>query len=277
MKKVFAIILALSLIWAAALAEEETLCEGIVKLDPNGADIDLNNDGTVDHVVIGGTLDEYNSGYFTVTVNGASAGNYGDTLTGDAYAVTVGWRTYVAVPEYGPSDDSYTHFFEYDGYQVNYIGGIPDMPESMRIDGDVITARVRGNVIQTWYRPGDFIIATGGGWDEEYENYTVFPSKVVEVPRAVYPMGTVVMLNKGITLQVSPIDGAAALHLDAGTRAVLAATDDVEWLYIVNDDERNNTENYSAGWIRIVDDFTLNTDEGPAYSWDLFRGLMMAD
>ena len=50
-------------------------------------------------------------------------------------------------------------------------------------------------------------------------------------------MGTVVMLNKGITLQVSPIDGAAALHLDAGTRAVLAATDDVEWLYIVNDDE----------------------------------------
>ena len=276
MKKVWIMVLALCLLFVSAQAQEEKLPEGIVKIEAAGAQVDLDGDGVTEQVSLTMPEDEYGCGEFTVTVNGKTATEYGECLRGDMYALTMGYRTYLLVSEDGPSDDPYSHFFAYDGESVKGIGGVPAYPERMELGLSGITAMVRGSVLQTWYRPGDFIVATGGAWDENYETYTAFGPRVVEVPRSVYPMGTVAMVKKGLTLQVSPTDDRQALRLKEGTRCVIAATDDVEWLYIVNDDETNETDRYIGGWIRI-DGFSIVTDEGTSDAWDVFDGLSFAD
>ncbi len=196
-------------------------------------------------------LDEYDDGSFTLTV-----GQWSITvedcicLERGVKAMKMGyddfyWSTMFMVSELGPSDDPLTYCILYTSDGLYDVGCIPAMAEDFTVSRDgVITASVRANMIGTWYRTTDFILARG--WDVTANEDDWIPLyRIVESPRTVYPMGMIVGLKVDLPLAASPYGGDAAVVLKAGGHVILAASDDVSRLYVTD------AEGRTGGWLRM--------------------------
>lgn len=240
---------------------------------------DLDGDGTKETVEVTATLDEYDDGDITVTVNGQSFVVEGGTCVAKEYAtVTVtkarGSQYTLVVPfEYGPSDDPLSYLFMYrDGVLYN-LGMVPALPESMVFeDNGNFSTYVRARLLGTWSRPADYIIASAFYWNEETDQATE-EYLVTEVPRDAYPMGQIVTLKKNLPVFASRYDTEPVKTLTAGEKAIISATDDCRWLYIVDADLGE------GGWVKMQGEYTATIQIGESWvdETEVFDGLVYAD
>ncbi len=289
MKKIAAVCLVLLLALSAvgALADQYPGVEPweIYMLD-NVAMNDFDGDGDEEAFLFSMAADEDSwDGSFTLTVDGYSVSQENCCeLAGEVYVIHIGWRGFngsdtgyyaslFMVPEYGPSDDPYTYCYLYEGDGLIDVGAIPALPRNMTTDPatGTITTAVRAAMVGTWNRPADYVLATGYSWDDEnFESY----KHLVEVPRAIYPMGMIVTLKQELPLMASQTDRIFSSSLAAGQQVILAATDDVRWLYVTSMDGA------TSGWVKMsrvewetkiaVGDINVNID-------DVFGNILYAD
>jgi hypothetical protein len=280
MKRMLILLCAIALAaTGAALAEgaTELPVKALIELSPNGASIDLDGDGQADAISLTEAVSDAGEAY-ELTVNGQTLAGSGEGLNGMLYAMrlTEADRAYLLVSEDGPSDDPANYVYRYKEGVLEFCGTLPAWAESIAITDEGFTATVRGRVIQTWFRRADFVVTDNSFFDDATGEFTAAASALVEVPRDVYAMGTVVTLKKDLTLQVSRQNAETALMLKAGEKAVIVATDDVEWLYIQALDE-DYARDYSAGWLRLADAWDVEIDGDTVSTMDVFSGLLYAD
>ncbi len=246
----------------------------ILEIDPNNTLIDLDGDGQPDKI----SVSEAKGQTYELRVNDQSLLGTGDTLNGKLYAMRLSEadRAYLLVSEDGPSDDPQNYVYRYKEGALEYCGALPAWAGSIAITDEGFTATVRGAVLQTWFRRADFIITDNGYFDDQTGEYTTAVPALVEVPRDIYAMGTVVTLKKDITLRVSRQNGGTALKITAGEQAVIVATDDVEWLYIQALDQ-NPMNYYDAGWLRLSGTMNVEVGGKTVSTMDVFNGLFYAD
>ena len=280
-----ALILALSAMAAAADQYPGVEPWKIYMLD-DGAVGDFDGDGDEEAFSFSMSADEDSwDGAFTLTVGDQSVSEENCCeLAGEVYVIYIGWRGsygtdagyYAAlfmVPEYGPSDDPWTYCYLYESDGLIDVGAIPALPRSMTADPmtGMITTQVRADMVGTWSRPADYILASGYSWDDEnFESYT----HLCEVPRAIYPMGMIVTLKQELPLMASQTDRVFSTTLAANQQVILAATDDVRWLYVTSMDGA------TRGWVKMsrvewetkiaVGDVNVNID-------DVFGNILYAD
>ncbi len=138
-------------------------------------------------------------------------------LAGTIYAVNLGGGTYYApewnwgtlflVPEYGMSDDPYTYCYLYTSGRLFDVVAIPALPDDMTADADGrITCSIHASHIGTWNRFAEYKLATGYSWGG---------------------------------------DGEATVYLEAGQQVILAASDDVGWLYV------SSMDGTAGGWVEF--------------------------
>ena len=291
MKKLISTLLALMMLLspvalngATALADEAveldgdimTVADGVTEL-PEKCLIDLNGDGEEEEISYSFVGDEYDDGTMTVNVGDESLdielysgidALYAGRLGGDNDVI------YLMVGEYGMSSDYCTYVMRYDENGLKQIGGIEALPEELKLNGDSITASVRGNKIQTWYRESDFVIARELRYDEDYnmlpENYYV-----AEVPRTYYAMNTVVILKCDVTVKKS-LFGTGTEKLNKGDKVVLSATDDNSYVYL---DVISSDTECTGGYMMLDEDSLCGVivDGEVMQSYDVFDGVLMAD
>ena len=254
----------------------------------NDVTADFDNDGAMEtfHVVF--SVDEYDDGGFMLAV-GSSAVIQEDCcgLMKTVYVMRVGWTGYSAftdddyyatlfmVPEYGPSDDPYTYCYLYVDGNLIEVGEIPSMPYNMAADRltGTITTQVRADMVGTWSRPADYILARGFSWDDEnfYSYY-----HLAEVPRPIYPFGMIVSLKEELPLLASQTDRVYydILLPEKNEQVILAATDDRRWLYVTS------LDGYTGGWVKMsrVDwETMLTVDDEEMDINDVFGDILYAD
>ncbi len=289
MKKFALLLLALTIALSAAnaLADQYPGAEPwtIYMLD-DGAVNDFDGDGDEEAFSFAMTGDPDSwDGSFTLTVDGLSVTQENCCeLAGEVYVIHLGWSSYYStgsgyyasifmVPEYGPSDDPYTYCYLYEDGELIDVGGLPALPHNMSADPStgMISVQIRADMVGTWSRPADYILATGYSWDEErYERYR----RLAEVPRSIYPMGMIVTLKQELPLMASQYDRIFSDTLAPDQQVILAATDDVRWLYVTSLDGQ------TRGWVKMtrvewqtkiaVGDIDVNID-------DVFGDIMYAD
>lgn len=279
-RKVLVLLCVLSLVLtgtALAEATTELPAKTLVEIDTHGTSIDLDGDGTADAIMLSEATTSGGEMY-ALTVNDQTLSGTGEGLNGKLYAMrlTESDRAYLLVSEDGPSDDPANYVYRYKDGTLAYCGAFGAWAGSVAITDEGFTATVRGWVLQTWFRRADFIITDNSFFDDGTGDYVAAAPALVEVPRDIYAMGTVVTLKKDITLQVSRQNGETALTLAAGEQAVIVATDDVEWLYIqaLNEDY---TRDYNAGWLRLADAWDVEIGGEVVSTMDVFNGLLYAD
>lgn len=172
----------------------------------------------------------------------------------------------LAVQDWGPSDDLYTHFYRYEKGQLYSIGGVEGLIETdyglgdIRLEGDGLVHSVhRLNVVQTWYAEADFTLVDGR-------------LEVIAPPEgflALHP--THVRVLRPVTAH----DGMTedSYTIGEGAEMDLFLTDDENWFC---------ASTASGDWLHW---FTLNpespfeveTPEGYQPVWDVFEGLLFAD
>ncbi len=253
-----------------------TAADGIVEL-ADGARIDLDGDGALETVTYRLVSDDDFMGEFTVRAGGAELTVetcdglerlYAGRLSGDSDGV------YLLVGERGPSDDPCAYILRYSAGALTNIGSIPALPADIAINGAVLTATVRANALQTWFRESDFVIARLARFDEDYEP---LPEEyyVAESPRARYPMDTAVVLKRDLPLTLAPA-GGDGFTLSAGERAILTATDDLTYVYVVPVD-RAAHDWLPGGYLALADYVNVLIDGEPVMAGDVFDGLIFAD
>ena len=253
----------------------------------NGTVSDFDGNDEEETYTLATSLDEYGDGSFTITVDGQSFTQENCCMLADeVYIIPIGrvddeggesyiYGTLFMVSEYGPSDDPLTYCYLYTAGQLFDVGVIPSLPDDMTLDGKVgmITTSVRADMIGTWHRPADYILAWGVKWSDDYESAETY-NHLVEVPRPVYPMGMIVTLRQELPLMASQTDRVFSANLAAGQQVILAATDDVRWLYVTSMD------GLTRGWVRMssVDweqKITVGDRDVPVN--DVFDGIVYAD
>ena len=282
-KSVLALLIALAMILCAipAMAENDAITE-----ITTGTERDFDGDETAETLTFTPAEpdenDEING--FTIAV-GDDSYTMDDAwnLAGKVYAVNLGrglyynpemcWGTLFMVPEYGPSDDPYTYCYLYTNGRLFDVGAIPSLPEGMTADADGrITCHIRANHIGTWSRFAEYKLASGYKWggDVDYEEYY----RIAEVPQDAYAMGMIVTLNQDLTLKATRFDSEASIDLAAGQQVILAASDDVHWLYVSNMDGAN------GGWVEFDGaDYPEKVSVNGAYTDidDVFANILYAD
>ncbi|MBO4886452.1 MAG: hypothetical protein J5602_14160 [Clostridia bacterium] len=291
MKKFALLLLALTIALSAlgALADQYPGAEPwkIYMLD-SGAVNDFDGDGDEEAFSFSMTGDADSwDGQFTITVDGLSIsqGNCCE-LCGEVYVLHIGWLGYASrddgyyaslfiVPEYGPSDDPYSYCYLYEDGELIEVGGLPALPHNMSADPStgMISVQIRADMVGTWSRPADYILATGYSWGEDYENFQRY-RHLAEVPRPIYPMGMIVTLKRELPLMASQTDRVFSANLAPDQQVILAATDDVRWLYVTSLDGQ------TRGWVKMtrvewqtkiaVGDIDVNID-------DVFGDILYAD
>ena len=280
MKRILIVLCVASLVLTnVAFAEDATELptKALIELDPSGAAIDLDGDGTPDEISLVETITAESETY-DLTVNGATLSGEGWGLNGKLYAMrlTEADRAYLLVSEDGPSDDPANYVYRYKEGALEFCGAFGAWAGSVVVTDEGFTATVRARVIQTWFRRADFIITDNSYFDDQTGEFTVAAPALVEVPRDIYAMGTVVTLKQDITLQVSRQNQETALTIKAGEGAVIVATDDAQWLYIqaLNPDYERD---YNAGWLRLADAWEVELGGEAVSAGDVFNGLLYAD
>lgn len=285
MKRFFALFIAalLALPGAWALAEDAAArldALTVVEL-ASGDALDLDGDGAEEAVRLT-VMRSQATGMdaYTLSVGAAQIGGSGDAMTGRIFAARLGGArdvAYLLLSDYGPSDDDTSYVYRYEAGGLAYVGTVPAMPENFILHDGYFSARTRGRVLHTWYREGDFVLArtTGmtndGNYSEQYEY------AIAAMPRAYYPMGTIVTALVDIPLVRTQADGEIALTVAAGERVALVATDDVKWVCVAPlDASLHDWE--ACGWLELGGyGYECLVDGEPMDAWAVFDGLMMAD
>lgn len=240
---------------------------------------DLDGSGTKSTVEIQTVLNEYGDGDITVIVNDQSFTLETCFSVAESYATVQisdqagGVYTLIMPYEYGPSDDPITYMFMYREGVLHNLGSVPAALESIAFDENgAFSATIRARLLGTWYRQVDYIIASAFYWDET-SGQTVEEYLVTEVPRDVYPMGQIVTLKKKLPVLASRYDTEPSKTLLAGEKAIISATDDCRWLYIVD------AELGEGGWVKMQGEYSamLQIGEGWAEEYEVFDGLVYAD
>ncbi len=248
MKTLCSLILALALLCAPfALADTPTQSWVLFKPSSVLTD-DFDSDGTLETMRFEASLNEYDDGSFSFSV-GSKSFTVEDCigLIPEVNAMRVGYSdsyygTLFMISEYGPSDDPLTYCYLYAYEDLQDLGRIPALAGSITPDGNgVFTTTIRASMVGTWERPADYALAFGIDSGEDWSIHY----RLVEVPRAMYPMNMMVTLKRDLTLSSSIYEDRADVDLKAGTPVIFAASDDVSRLYITElDGER-------SGWASI--------------------------
>jgi len=287
MKRVLIVLMCL----CVALMSVSVLAEAPDESAPQGAAVwqlielengeyDLDGDGTNETVTFATDVDEYGDGLFTISVNDFV---YEQTCCGlepVLYAMCVGnenyyYGTLLMVSEYGPSDDHYTYMTFYTNETLYTVGEIGALATEFSVDSTgMITTTVRANMIGTWFRPADFILANGYEWMEDGDGYYQY-YRIVEVPRDIYPLGMIVTMNMDLPVYASSFDTAPSAVLYAGEQVVLTATDDVSRLYITS------MTGETKGWVSIgaTEEYyhCVYVDGKAVFMDDVFANILYAD
>lgn len=240
---------------------------------------DLDGSGTKSTVEIQTALNEYGDGDITVIVNDQSFTVESCFSVAEDYATVQipdqaqGFYTLIMPHEYGPSDDPVTYMFMYKDGVLYDLGMVPSALESIAFDesGD-FTAIIRARLLGTWYRSADYVIASAYHWDATAEQLTE-EYLVTEVPRDVYPMGQIVTLLKNLPVLASRYDTEPVKTLTAGEKAIISATDDCRWLYVVDADLNE------GGWVKMQGEYSAMLQIGESWvdEYEVFDGLVYAD
>ncbi len=282
MRRWIALIASLACLLAgAAFAETMDTCWALFKVADTWTE-DFDGDETPETLRVNWTLDEYDDGGFLIMVgNQGFSTEFCVGLVPQVYAMRVGYgeryyATLFMINEYGPSDDPLTYCFLYAYERFYDVGRIPALAEDISADKNgLLTAQVRASMIGTWDRPADYMLAWG--ISDADDDWTI-SYRLAEVPRAVYPMHMLVSLKCDLSLSSSVYEERGDVVLKAGTTVILAASDDVSRLYIVEADGTN------AGWaaMRHFDSEEIWGDcirvNGRYLSADdVFEGIFYAD
>jgi hypothetical protein len=283
MKKALCAILLAVLVLATAvpmsLAEgmPAVLARGAVQEVKSGDSIDLDGDGVAEAIAYASSGPDEEEGQYTLTVGGSTVTGTGCGLTGRVHAMRLNsgmQEAYLLVSEFGPSDDSACYVYRYAEGKLAYAGLVGSAPEDIYVTGAQFTGSVRANVLETWYRPADFTIARAWGVDETTGAPLAEPV-VVEVPRAVYPMGTIVTAKVAVSLAASQTDDKTVTTVQKGEKLILAGSDDLEWVYAVPVDAKGDMT-AAGGWFQVKE--TQVVIHGKTYDGsDVFDGLVYAD
>ena len=114
---------------------------------------DLDGDGTPEAIKLecdgGGNL-------YRLSINNLSITSYGSNIKRTIEIVDIDKKDSlkeIAIPELGPSDDLYTHFYKYNPRVIDYVGTLGGIQErGLTVNGDgTITATRRGKILHTWF------------------------------------------------------------------------------------------------------------------------------
>lgn len=276
LKKMLTVLMCLCMLLSMVCvqAEEAPMEYGVITPVASETSLDLDGDGTAEQIKFEIVVaeDGYDTGY-TLKVNDQTVEGDGWDVNRQLYALCLDdydGSLFLMVSDYGPSDDHQTTFYYWQNNEIQSAGTIYALPENMKVsDNGVITASVRGKLLHTWFHEADFAMAVGydADWNESHQVY--------QIPRYVYPMGTMVTVKVDLPL-VSTMSGEeTTLTIPAGTQAILCATDDVEWVCIQMMDGAEPV----SGWMRVAGEYGYECVVGDEllYSYDVFDGLMFAD
>ena len=282
--------LLLALLSLPALADQYPgVAPWTIHMIDSGTTDDFDSDGTKETYLFTPSVDEYGDGSFSLSVGSNSVTQESCySLDGDVYIIHIGWTGYSSVednsyyatlfmvPEYGMSDDPYTYCYLYVDGKLIDVGAIPATPNNMAVDPltSTITTQIRAAMVGTWSRPADYILARGFSWDEEYNVETYY--HLTEVPRPVYPFGMIVSLKEELPLLASQTDRiySGTLLPEENKQVILAATDDVRWLYV------SSLDGQTAGWVKMsnVDwETKLTVGDREMNVNDVFGDILYAD
>ena len=253
MKKLIALALAL-LLCGICCAEFDEVEVYTIEFAYSGMTADFDGDYSIETLGFTVDMDEYGDGSFEVTVNGSSVRiDNCCMLDSEIYYMKIGnayysYGTLFMVNEFGPSDDPVTYCILYTDGKLIDAGRIYAPVRGLTVsETGVITTQIRADHIGTWSRPADYILAEGTHYETDEDGALEWEYRyaICEVPRDIYPMGMVVALKTELPLRASRFDTAASVQLASGETVILAASDDVSWLYVT---DLNCTV---KGWVRM--------------------------
>lgn len=225
-----------------------------VNIEPETA-IDLNGDKKTDSIKFECEPGDSN---FTLNINGSTFTGNGDNLDGSIFLCNIDKDDKykeLAITESGPSDDSATHFFYYDGKEIVPMGRVQGSGYSIKIDGSgVFTTSTRGEILQTWFYTDKYRLSK----EHKLEN----------IPQEMYTMNTVVTVRKPISLKKDKNDSSETLDLAPFDIVLIRASDNKEWC-LVEDSSGNK------GWLQIEGFYNIKGTDLTAS--DVFGGLCFAD
>lgn len=257
----------------------DVLLPGVITELHDGDLIDLDADGVAEQIRYG-VREQEESGVweYRLVVGQTQLDGEGIYLTGRLHALRTdssAQEVLLFLSDYGWSDDDTSYVYSYCGGSFRYLGVIPAMPWELRFTEEgMLSGSVRASILHTWFRPADFVLCTAYS-DEDFSTRI---SHIAEMPRDLYPMGVEVTVLRDLPLVVSRTNPAHALTIKAGERALIVATDDIEWLYIVPTEVDWSVSEYGAGWLHteiggysaVINGETIDTQA-------LFDGLFYAD
>ncbi len=273
-----ALLLMMSIVPASAEAVDiwDVEVGKIMRLE-NGTMIDLDLDGKEECVYYEILKEDgWDTGY-RLTVGDVRFEQEGFYMDGELYLLKL---TQYAPPmllvcDYGPSDDYMTYFHVYENGKISYVGLIGALVDEMRIQNGIITAPVRGNILYTWYHDADYSLAHSSGIDYYSEDgFAPIEYAIYEIPRYLYPMGLIVTTKVDLPLTEAMGNQTQRAVVPAGSKVILSATDDKQWVYIQSADDWALN-----GWMEVVGEFGLECRVGnkTMYSDEVFEGLLFAD
>lgn len=225
----------------------------------DGSLLDVDGDGAPDELRFSWDTDAYGTGTYTLSTNLSSFSGSCESLIYTLYAGKLSGLsgpTYLMVADNGPSDDPVCHIFEYSGLILRSVGSVPALPSTFIIGDTGFSTEIRGHVLHTWFRPAE---------------YQIVPP-VAEVPRDLYPMNHNVTMLIDLPLMEERGGAAVSATLHAGEEAMLATTDDVEWVYIIRREDKT-----IGGWMHLVDGYYCEVGDALLDPGYVFDGLNIAD
>ena len=280
MKRLLGILLALALLGGSALAAEALPVGAFTRIG-DGQRIDLDGDGSAETVRFRANNSDYDGASFSVGVGDLSIDGEADYLTEELYAARFQGveGALLFVSDYGPSDDyvSYVYHYvrDYEGVaRLDDLGWVGGFPQYMEVTGpNTFTTYVRGDLLLTWFRPADYVIAAGYYYGDDF----TVEYALAEVPRDIYPVGAHVTLRMDLPLMASRVDSTVARVLHKGEQAVVAGSDDVEWVYIAAIDPEYGEA--AGGWVRMERGsyYSMFVGKKKVDAMDVMDGLLQAD
>lgn len=269
MKKFICVLLVMSLLSGFACAESALPEQGVITPLAEDASYDFDGDGTADPVEYEILREDgYDVGYrlkvgeAEITGEGWCMSETLNVLDPDDFEDIL-----IMVTDYGPSDDYMTYFYLYKNGTLHSVGEIPALPEGMKVENGIITARIRGFALYTWFYDAQYALARSLGMDGQ------IPAALYRLPADFYPMNLVAELKVELPLCVSPADHSIGALIPAGEPVILCGSDDVEWVYI------QSIDGVEKGWMQLDREtgFECIVGDQKLFSSDVFEGLLFAD
>ncbi|MDT3429137.1 hypothetical protein J2Z22_004737 [Paenibacillus forsythiae] len=224
------------------------------------ADVDMNGDGTVDHIQIA-LLEEWEaSGRWALSVNGAIVEVDLSMRDSNSYFQIVDADIQdkyfeIALENYSEDAQRWTDYYYYDGNQLIHMGnldGLTGNSEAMNGNGKVLSSK-QSYDFQCWYYLDEFKLDSNHMWKR--------------VPKDFYPM-------EPPTPWVAKV--RFPIYKAAGEQKILGWVEPGEKVYFLGGDTMGNgklkTEDGMIGWIQVHDNKLSGTNESIE---DCFDGLLL--